>query len=115
MAQFEIRTSADGDRVVVALAGECDVAARDELAAALSAAVTSAEVIHVDLAELRFLDSSGVHGLVKAYHAATGRGGRLYVVNARGVVAHVLDLTGVGELLSPPAVEEHPTGRRPAP
>src|SRR4051812_23482334 len=99
MAQFEVQTSAEGDRVVVALAGECDVAARDELTAALNAAVTSAEVVLVDVAELRFLDSSGVHGLVKAYHAATERGGRLYVDNARGVVAQVLDLTGVGELL----------------
>jgi anti-sigma B factor antagonist len=103
MTQFEVRTSAEPGRVVVALAGECDLATKDELASALRAAVTSAETVVVDVAELEFLDSSGVHGLVAAHRATLGRGGRLYVVNARGPVAHVLDMTGVAELLKPPA------------
>jgi len=101
MAHFEARTSAEADRVVVALVGECDLAVRDELAAALNAAVTSARVVIVDLAALKFLDSSGVHGLVTAHHTARDRGGQLYVVNPGGVVATVLEVTGVGELLSP--------------
>jgi anti-anti-sigma factor len=103
MVQFEARTSAGADRVVVALAGECDLAARDALTSALLAAVDGAGIVFVDLADLEFLDSSGVHGLIAGHHAAVQRGGRLYVVNAGGVVAQVLDLTGVGELLRPPA------------
>jgi anti-anti-sigma factor len=102
MAQFGTTTSVEAGRVVVALAGECDIAARDELTSVLLAAVGSARIVFVDLAELRFLDSSGVHGLVAGHRAAIERGGRLYVVNAAGVVAAVLDLTGVGELLRPP-------------
>jgi anti-sigma B factor antagonist len=102
MAQFGATTSAEAGRVVVALAGECDLAARDELTSVLLAAVASARVVFVDLTELRFLDSSGVHGLVAGHRAAVEQGGRLYVVNAAGGVAEVLDLTGVGELLRPP-------------
>jgi len=53
----------------------------------------------VDLEQLRFLDSSGVHALVKGYHAATGAGGSLTVRNATGVVARVLHITGVADAL----------------
>ena len=51
------------------------------------------------LEQLRFLDSSGVHALVKGYHAATGAGGSLTVRNATGVVARVLHITGVADAL----------------
>jgi anti-sigma B factor antagonist len=110
MAHFETKTSAEPGRVVVALAGECDLAGREQLADALHAAVNSAPVVFVDLAGLTFIDSSGVHGLVTAHHAARRSGGRLYVVNAGGPVATVLDLTGIGELLSPPPDGNDPTG-----
>jgi anti-anti-sigma factor len=103
MSGFEVTTSGGADRAVVALAGECDLTVRDELTSVLLAAVDKAPVVMVDLAALSFLDSSGIHALVTAYHAARDGGRALYAVNATGVVAHVLELTGVGELLSPPA------------
>ncbi len=103
MVSFEAVTSAEAGRVMVALVGECDQAVRDEVVAVLLAAVEGAPVVVVDLARLEFLDSSGLHGLITAHHAARARGGRVSVVNASGVVANVLDLTGVGELLRPPA------------
>ena len=103
MAHFEARTSAEAGRTVVALRGECDLAVSDQLTSALLAAVRTAPVVVVDLSELTFLDSSGVHGLVTAHHAARDAGGRLYAVAPRGMVATVLEITGVGELLSPPA------------
>lgn len=102
MANFDVTTSAEPGRVVVALAGECDLAAREALTSALLAAVASAQVVVVDVGGLHFIDSSGVHGLVTAHHAARRDDGRLYVVNAGGVVARVLDMTGVAELLRPP-------------
>ena len=103
MAPFEARTSAEHGRAVVSLLGECDLTTRDELTTVLLTAVDSAPVIVVDLAGLRFIDSSGVHGLVTGHHAARRQGRRLHVVNAGGAVAHVLEVTGVGELLAPPA------------
>ena len=103
MSYFTAETSAEPDRVVVALAGECDLVVRDELTAVLLAAVERAPSVFVDLSGLTFIDSSGLHGLVVAHHAALRGGGRLFVMNARDRVAALLDLTGVAELLSAPA------------
>jgi anti-sigma B factor antagonist len=105
MALFEATTSAADGRVVVSLAGECDLTTREELTTVLLAAVDIAPVIVVDLTGLRFIDSSGVHGLITGHHAARRQGHRLHVVNAGGAVAGVLELTGVGELLAPPPAD----------
>jgi anti-sigma B factor antagonist len=107
MARFEATTSDEAGRVRVALTGECDLAVRDELTAALLAAVSRSPIVIVDLSSLDFLDSSGVHGLITAHHAAKRSGRKLFVVNPTGAVATVLELTGVGALLSPPP----PNGR----
>ncbi len=102
MGHFTASTSAAApDRVVVTLAGECDLSVRDEMTAALDAAVRAARVVVVDAARLEFLDSSGMNALIAAYRAAGLAGGRLYLVNATGVVAELLELTGVGALLAP--------------
>lgn len=107
MAGFEVRTSAQANHTVVALAGECDLSVSDELTGALLGALGEGREVVVDLAALRFLDSSGVHGLVTAYHAAKRDGVALRVVNAGGAVADVLDLTGVGDLLGSPSGDGH--------
>ena len=101
MAHFEARTVTEPGRVVVSLTGECDLAARERLTAALLAAVEQSPVVVADLSGLAFLDSSGVHALVVAHREAKRRGGRFAAVGATGVVAHVLDLTGMAELLRP--------------
>lgn len=102
MARFEARTSADAGRVIVALTGQCDLTVRDELTATLLAAVDGGRPVFVDLAGVDFMDSSGIHSLVAAHHAAKEAGSRVYLVNAAGGVAALLDLTGVAALLSPP-------------
>lgn len=101
MVQFEARTSTTSGRVVVALAGECDLAARDQLTAALRAALDAGGPVTVDLSGLSFLDSSGIHELISAHRTAVRNGGALYATGASGVVAEVLNLTGVAGLLSP--------------
>jgi anti-sigma B factor antagonist len=102
MGRFEARRSARSDAAVVALAGECDMSVCDELTSVLLAAVAECRVVVVDLAGLTFLDSSGIHALVMAHQAALREGGGLYAVGAAGVVADLLDLTGVADLLRAP-------------
>ncbi|WP_328469562.1 STAS domain-containing protein [Actinoplanes sp. NBC_00393] len=103
MANFEARTAAGPDRITVSLAGECDLSAREHLTAVLLDALQRTNAVFVDLARLTFLDSSGVHGLITAHHAAKNRNARVYVVNATGPVAAVLELTGLDALLRAPA------------
>ncbi|MET0419607.1 MAG: STAS domain-containing protein [Actinoplanes sp.] len=103
MAHFEARTSTAPGRIVVTLTGECDLATQAELTSVLSAAVRGAPVVVVDVGGLRFLDSTGLHGLVTAHQEARAKGRHLYAVNAAGAVATVLDITGIGNLLRPPA------------
>ncbi|MEU4621873.1 STAS domain-containing protein [Actinoplanes sp. NPDC023801] len=106
MSEFQARTKRDADTLVVALAGECDLRSLDEMTAILMDAVRSSDKVAVDLAEVWFLDSSGLHALVTAHHAAAARSGRLYVVNPSGSVATVLEITGILELLRQPAPAE---------
>jgi anti-sigma B factor antagonist len=101
MARFEAVTSVGDGQAAVTLSGECDLSAREEFMAVLMGAVDAAPLVLVDLGAVTFLDSSGVHALVTAYRAALDRGRRLNIVNASGMVAHVLAITGVGGLLSP--------------
>lgn len=105
MADFEARTSGGSDRITVFLAGECDLSAREHLTAVLLDAVARSRAVFVDLARLTFIDSSGVHSLVTAHHAAKHTGGRVYVLNATGAVASVLTMTGLDTLLGAPAHE----------
>ncbi|MDY7084434.1 MAG: STAS domain-containing protein [Actinomycetota bacterium] len=100
---FEARTDEQAGCVRVTLAGECDLAVRDQLHTILEGAVHASPLVIVDLAAVDFLDSSGVHGLIVAHHEALARGGRVTVVNPTGAVASVLDITGVAELLGPQA------------
>jgi len=99
MARFAATTSDEGSRLRVSLAGDCDLAVCDELVTTLLAAVDRSPTVVVDLADVDFLDSSGIHGLVAAHRAAVERGGRVVVENPSGSVAAVLDVTGVRDLL----------------
>lgn len=94
-------TAETAGRVVVRAGGECDMSSSGELASALSAALEAAPLVEVDLGELRFLDSSGIHVLVTAYQKAQARSATVYVTHAAGMVATVLELTGVATLLAP--------------
>jgi anti-anti-sigma factor len=119
---FEVHTDTPADGlVVVRAAGEVDMTVSPVFERTLvdAATVPGGGQVVVDLEQLRFLDSSGVHALVKGYHAATGAGGSLTVRNATGVVARVLQITGVAEALGmsttgeadkPDGADEYPRG-----
>jgi anti-sigma B factor antagonist len=91
----------DRERAVVALAGELD------LSVAAHVAATAEELLDVgfahvviDLRELSFLDSAGVHALVSAHRSAGRRGAALSLVRGPQRVQCVLTLTGTDSLFS---------------
>jgi anti-sigma B factor antagonist len=86
----------DAERVIVVPVGELDLASVDILAAHLAAATDgNAARIEVDLSGVTFVDSVGIHALLKGRRLAEA-GGKDYAVNgADGLVREVLELTGV--------------------
>ena len=76
--------------------GELDLATTPLLETAFDAVLgdDDAEMIVVDLTELSFIDSTGIHLLLQM-HAACKDADRLRVVNGSHAVERLLDVTGV--------------------
>jgi anti-sigma B factor antagonist len=81
---------------VVLVAGEIDLATRDDLKAVLSG--LDGKVV-LDFAAVTFLDSSGMGALVEARKRLKAAGGDLSVRRAHDVPKRALELTGLADLL----------------
>ena len=81
-------------RLVVA--GELDLASIAELEAVLPTPAPG-ETLVVDLRDLAFIDSSGIHLLMRLDDDARARGWSLVVVRAGADVQRILDLCQLGE------------------
>jgi anti-anti-sigma factor len=95
-------------RATVRLAGELDLASADEAEGAFRRAQALDEpLVVVDLRELEFIDSTGLHLLIGCHERCTAAGQRLVVVQAPGQVRRVIELTELGRRLemaeAPPA------------
>ncbi len=89
-----------GDEIDVAVVGEMDLATSGPLAQALTEVLDTKPVtVRLDLAEVSFLDSSGIRCLVGVAERAAGVGGRLVVRNPTPMVLRVLEICGVDQLL----------------
>lgn len=91
--------AADG-ATFLRITGELDITARDDLREAILAGLGDGDVI-VDLDAATFLDSEALGALIDGYHAARDRTAGFRVVNARGMVARVLLVSGVLDLFGP--------------
>jgi anti-anti-sigma factor len=89
------------DRVVVKLAGELDLEVADDVAAAIDGLI-DAGIGHValDLRELSFLDSAGVHMLLSVRESAERRKRSLSLVRGPRNVHRVLELTATEPLFT---------------
>jgi anti-anti-sigma factor len=99
--RLSLTTSPDGDAVRVAAAGEIDLATADRFEQALIAALSPAPAaLLVDLAEVTFMDSTGLAALIAAHRHAADEGSRLSVVRYRPMVRRVLEITGLLKTLT---------------
>jgi len=90
----------DGATVLV-VAGEVDMSTVQPLRSAIVDVLDrGAPELVVDLDAVTFLDSTGISVLVLGRRTATGTGTRYRVVNARDMVARVLEVTGVRDYLN---------------
>lgn len=97
---LEIHVEFDGERWLLRLAGELDRSNVATLEEELGIAEASlAQQIVVALEELGFIDSSGVHALLRAERRSRRSGGRLRVLAGGRRIQSVFRLTGTEERL----------------
>ena len=81
----------------VQVAGELDLAISPQFRQRLEEAQRAAGMVVLDLRELSFIDSSGVHVILDAADDARRKGGRLLIVRGPAQVDRTLTLTNVGK------------------
>src|SRR4051812_3643934 len=94
--RFEVRTCPDRERVILAVAGELDLASVGALQAALDELSAAGwENIVLDLRELTFIDSMGLSLLLEADRAARLTGRSFAIVDGSPAVARLLAVVGL--------------------
>jgi anti-sigma B factor antagonist len=98
--RLQIASRRDGVDGVVVLAGELDLAGGDAVENAVTGLLAEgATRIWVQAGELRFMDSSGLGGLLAAREKAVEQDAEFRFGPMSEIVARVIDLAGVHDLL----------------
>jgi anti-sigma B factor antagonist len=99
---FAIKTRRDGDATIIAVSGELDLAAADQLDQAIrDAEESTSEWIVVDLEDLSFMDSAILNVLLMTRRRARDNRNRLRFVRSRhDQVTRILSVTGTTKMFS---------------
>lgn len=94
----------DGRRITAALSGDIDHHTAREFRASLDEVISRSrpELLIFDLAEVGFMDSSGIGLILGRLRAVRDVGGELLIKNARNEIAEVIRLSGLSALLIEP-------------
>jgi anti-sigma B factor antagonist len=96
----EGRVSRVNGVTVVALSGELDAAAYDEVDHQIERIdAAAAPAFAFDLRGLQFMDSSGVRIVIRQRERVTGRGGRFAVVRGSELVDRLFSLVGLNGVI----------------
>ncbi len=90
----EAKHTVEGDRAVITLTGEFDIA-NVEVLRAVCAEIGAVTVVVVDAADLEFIDSSGIAVLLQTAE----RFGALDVRNPPPVLRRIIEISGLGDRL----------------
>jgi anti-sigma B factor antagonist len=102
--EFSVSRRRAGDVIVVAPAGEIDLATVDVVEAEVEAALADAPALVLDLREVTFIDSAGLRLVLETSRKAA----RFSVVRGPGEVQRVFDLVGLDQRLD--MLDEPPDG-----
>ena len=98
---FGLRTTTSGTRATVTVTGEVDLATAGRLEREMAKAIAAgARTLVLDLSQVGFMSSSGLHVLIAADSTLRAQGGRLLIASAHAVVQRLLCLTGLDERFS---------------
>jgi anti-sigma B factor antagonist len=101
MTTSDVRFNRHGDTVIARLSGEVDMSNSGDLASAITSAATNEVMaVVVDLSDVDYLDSAGIHLLFRLREALSARGQRLaLVIPSASSVRDTLRLAGVTDLV----------------
>jgi anti-sigma B factor antagonist len=94
---FTQRVRADGSKLIVALYGEMDFRVADSFETKVAGLIAQRrpDMVHIDMSDLTFLDSTAISAIVRMWRLARREHCSMRVVNPTGVVQHILEVTGV--------------------
>ena len=108
LVELKVSTRFQGDRAIVALAGEIDLYTAPRLQSELAAALASGDPARlvVDMSAVEFCDSTGMNVLLAAHRRASEQGGSLELAGPPAVrkILQVTGLETVFTVLEDPAV-----------
>lgn len=112
---FFVDTQRNNQSACMYLRGELDLGSADVLCDALEAIeIAGFDPLIIDMAEVGFLDCSGLSVLLGAYNRACRDDRGLFITNAQPAVRRIFTLTGCKYLLSGSARQEAEELKAPA-
>jgi anti-anti-sigma factor len=97
MTEFVMKR-ADGERRLLAVSGEVDIATVEEFLTEADACLgDGVEVCEIDLGAVTFIDSSGLGALVRIRNTAHDRGKAVLLTNVPDSVTRLFEVTGLAE------------------
>jgi anti-anti-sigma factor len=100
-SDFAVKTDITRRTAVLTVSGELDLLSSPSLEQAIDElAGVDLELVIVDLRALEFMDSTGLHVVVRAQNQAHESGRRFALVRGGDQVQRLFDLTGVAESLT---------------
>jgi anti-anti-sigma factor len=99
---MELSTTPHGDgATIMFVRGEFDAAVADELRDAALATLRFSDCtgLHIDMAEVSFMDCSGITALLQLHNHTVTTGQHLTVINPSSQTRRILNLTGSSAVL----------------
>jgi stage II sporulation protein AA (anti-sigma F factor antagonist) len=90
----------EGGDTILLVRGDVDMATAPSLWESVKQVLPGSERVIVDLRDVGFLDSSGLSVFVRAHRRLCHAGGALVLRSPNPNVRRVLDLTGLGQVLT---------------
>jgi anti-sigma B factor antagonist len=98
--QFNLSTDGHAGRTVLHVSGELDISTAPEFKRRLAELIDgSAGVITIDMADLEFIDSNGIHALVTSFKLAQEHGGTIELRSLQPSTYKVLEIVGLTEVI----------------
>lgn len=109
-SSFDLTVQETGERALVRAAGELDISTAPKLRTCLSELADRGAAVTLDMTEVEFMDSSGLHALILAAEALGTDGRRFTIVPSEAVlkVLRLVDLEARLPLADPDAQSAGP-------